>query len=104
MLAVIEQEKLTENAVQTGEYLMQALKNLQKKYPSLIAEVRGKGLMVGAELTRPGRDVVDKCLDAGAIINCTAGNVLRFVPPLNITRFHVDAVVNILDGALADWQ
>ena len=104
VLAVIEQEKLTENAVQTGEYLMQALKNLQKKYPSLIAEVRGKGLMVGAELTRPGRDVVDKCLDAGAIINCTAGNVLRFVPPLNITRFHVDAVVNILDGALADWQ
>jgi len=60
--------------------------------------------MVGAELTKPGREVVDRCLKQGVIINCTAGNVLRFVPPLNIERNHVDEVIAILDGVLAQWQ
>ena len=97
-------EMHADNAVKMGDYLMQALKGLQQKYPAIISEVRGKGLMVGAELTRPGREVVDRCLEKGAIINCTAGTVLRFVPPLGISRSHVDEVVTILDAVLADWQ
>ena len=40
----------------------------------------------------------------GAIINCTAGNVLRFVPPLNINEGHVDEVVAVLDSVLEKWQ
>ena len=104
VLDVIEKEKLLENAAQMGSYLIGALQGLQKKYSALIAEVRGKGLMVGAELTRPGRELVDRCMDKGAIINCTAGNVLRFVPPLGINRAHVDEVVAILDDVLAEWQ
>ena len=104
VLEVIETEKLTENAVKIGDYLIQSMQKLQEKYPALIAEVRGKGLMVGVELTRPGRDLVDLCLARGAIINCTAGNVLRFVPPLGIGKEHVDEVVAIADGVLAEWQ
>lgn len=104
VLTVLETERLADNAVKMGDYLMQALKGLQQKYPAIISEVRGKGLMVGAELTRPGREVVDRCLEKGAIINCTAGTVLRFVPPLGISRSHVDEVVTILDAVLADWQ
>lgn len=104
VLEAIEQEGLLENAAATGEYLIGKLKGLQQKYPALIKEVRGKGLMVGAELTKPGREVVDLCMDAGAIINCTAGNVLRFVPPLNVTRQQVDEVVTIVDDVLGKWQ
>ena len=58
--------------------------------------------MIGMELSMPGRDIVNRCLDLGAIINCTAGNVLRFVPPLNITGGHVDELMAILDAALGD--
>ena len=104
VLEAMQKENLAENAVQMGNYLMKALQTLQKKYPKLIKEVRGKGLMVGAELTRPGREVVDLCMTHGAIINCTAGNVLRFVPPLNINRRHVDEVIAVLDGVLEKWQ
>lgn len=93
-----------ENAAAVGEYLIGKMKVLQQKYPALIKEVRGKGLMVGAELTRPGREVVDLCMEQGAIINCTAGNVLRFVPPLNATRGQVDEVVTIVDAVLGKWQ
>ncbi len=104
VLDVIENEKLMDNAVKMGEYLLWNLKELQAKYPAVIQEVRGKGLMVGAELTRPGREIVDCCMDKGAIINCTAGNVLRFVPPLGINRGHVDEVLTILDEVLATLQ
>lgn len=104
VLNVIEKENLMANALSMGTYLMNELENLKKKYPALIKIVRGKGLMVGAELSKPGREVVDRCMAQGAIINCTAGNVLRFVPPLDIRREHVDEVVAILDGVLEKWQ
>ena len=104
VLNALEQENLMENAAAMGRYLQEKLQALQGKYPQLIREVRGCGLMVGAELTRPGRDVVDLCMNQGAIINCTAGNVLRFVPPLNIGREHVDEVVAIVDKVLENWQ
>ena len=104
VLQTIEQEDLMKNAATIGEYLIEKLQELQQKYPTLIKTVRGKGLMVGVELTRPGREVVDLCMAQGAIINCTAGNVLRFVPPLNIGRNHVDEVVATVDAVLATWQ
>ena len=104
VLTTIEQEDLMKNAAELGDYLIDKCKSLQLKYPKLIKTVRGKGLMVGIELTRPGREVVDLCMAQGAIINCTAGNVLRFVPPLNIGRNHVDEVVAIVDAVLEKWQ
>ena len=84
-----------------GAYLQQKLEGFQKKYPALITEVRGKGLILGAQLTKPGRAIVDACLAEGAIINCTAGDVLRFVPPLIIKKEHVDELAVILDKVLA---
>ncbi len=104
VLDVIDKENLMANAVKMGNYLLGKLEGLKKKYPALIKEIRGKGLLAGAELVRPGREVVDLCLAEGAIINCTAGNVLRFVPPLDIQPKHVDEVVAILDGVLEKWQ
>lgn len=101
VLDVMENEQLLENAANIGNYLEKGLLVLQAKYPKLITEVRGKGLMLGAELTVPGREIVNQCLIKGVIINCTAGNVLRFVPPLNIERVHVDEVLAVLDAVLA---
>jgi len=98
---VMEEEKLLENAQIIGDYLVDKLNALKSKYPALITEVRGKGLIVGAKLTLPGRDIVNNCLSQGAIINCTAGDILRFVPPLIITKDHVDEMIAVLDKTLA---
>ena len=84
---------LMENAKEIGAYLQSKFEEYKAKYPNLIKEVRGRGLILGMELTRPGREIANECLDYGAIINCTAGNVLRFVPPLNITKAHVDELI-----------
>ena len=66
-----------------------------------IRQVRGAGLMLGAELDRPGAPVVQRCLRDGLLINCTADRVLRFLPPLVITAAQVDEGFAILERALA---
>lgn len=90
---------------EVGEHFKGKLIELQQKYPSLIKEVRGTGLILGAELasSEHGRDIVNDCLEQGAIINCTVGKVLRFIPPLIITTEQVDEVMAILDGVLAKY-
>lgn len=103
VLDIMAGENLAANAAAMGVYLMEELRKLQGKYPSLIKEVRGCGLMVGMALTCPGRDIVNRCLEEGAIINCTAGTVLRFVPPLNITKDHIDELIVILDKVLIEF-
>lgn len=102
VLAVVEAENIPANAALVGEYMLAGLKKLQENYPVLISEVRGKGLMIGAKLTKPGRDIVNRCMEEGALINCTNVDVLRFVPPLNITAKHVDEMLAILDKVLAE--
>lgn len=100
MLTAIENEHLMDNATTVGHYLLEQLNQLKAKYPSLITDVRGKGLMVGVELTKPGRDIVNDCLKKGLIINCTANTVLRFVPPLIITKDQVDQLISVLNDVL----
>ncbi|MBP5199207.1 MAG: acetylornithine transaminase [Schwartzia sp.] len=89
-----------ENVEKMGEYFKERLLALQTKLPWFIKEVRGMGLILGMEITKEGRDIVNACLAEGAIINCTSGNVLRFVPPLIVTKSEIDEVVNVLERVL----
>ena len=100
-LATIKSEGLVEKVAQKGEYFIGELKKRQAKYPALVKEVRGRGLILGMELTKEGRPVVEHCLANGVIINCTAGSVIRIVPPLIISKEEIDLVVAALDKALA---
>ena len=100
-LATIKSEGLVEKVAQKGEYFIGELKKLQAKYPDKVKEVRGRGLILGMELTSEGRPVVEHCLANGVIINCTAGSVIRIVPPLIISKEEINLVVAALDKALA---
>ena len=101
VLDTILEDDLLDNVNEVGAYLMDAIRALGEKYPTIIRSVRGKGFMVGIELTREGREIVQACLDAKLIINCTAGNVLRLVPSLTIGKQQVDEMITILDAVLA---
>jgi len=96
----ILREGILENCQKIGAYFGERLKDFQQKY-SFIQEVRGRGLMWGIELDRDGSEVVQNCLQKGLIINCTMNTVLRFLPPLIISRDEVDRGFSILDRALA---
>ena len=97
VLDAFDEENILENVNEVGEYFLNELKKLDK---DIIADVRGKGLMVGVELTKPGAEYVDKLREAGFLINCTADKVLRFVPPLIITKAEIDEFVNALNEIL----
>ena len=104
VLDTVPQQKFLDHVVEIGNYFKGRLIDLQQKYPALITDVRGEGLILGAELSsnnkKTGNEIVADCMERGAIINCTAGKILRFVPPLIIEKNHVDEVIDILDGAL----
>ncbi|MBR2215215.1 MAG: acetylornithine transaminase [Selenomonadaceae bacterium] len=102
VLDTVPEHKFLQQVNEVGAYFKDKLEALRQKYSTLIKEVRGTGLILGAELTVPGREIVNECLKKGAIINCTVGTVLRFIPPLIITKEQVDEVLSILDEVLAE--
>ena len=101
VLQTIEDEHLLDHVQEIGAYFVDGLKRLQKKY-AFITEVRGRGLMVAAELDRPGGHMVMKALERGYLINCTVDCVLRFLPPLIVTQQEVDGLLATLDTIFAE--
>lgn len=106
VLNTVPKPEFLAHVEEVGSYFKHELENLQKKHPALITDVRGTGLILGAELSSSehGRDIVNDCLAEGAIINCTAGKVLRFIPPLIITKQQVDTVILTLDDVLGKYD
>jgi len=92
-LTTMKEMKLDQVAAETGAYFKVELEKLQKQFPDKIVEVRGRGLILGMELTKPGAPIVKACLERRMIINCTAGNVIRLVPPLIISKEEIDALM-----------
>ena len=90
-----------DNCRRVGAYFLERLKALASRH-TIVRDVRGKGLMVAMELDIPGAEIVRKCMEKGALINCTNNNVLRCVPPLIVTEQEVDEVVDIIDEVMTN--
>lgn len=95
----IKKEKLLLNTQKMGTYLVERLEELKKKHP-VIKEIRGMGLMIGAELTIEGKDIVEACFKEKVLINCAHGHVLRLMPGMIVTKKQVDRAIKILDKVM----
>ena len=110
-LEFMESRDLGEKAAEKGHYLIKRLKELKEKYP-LIGDVRGMGLMIGVELVEENKDpAVEKCkaviknaLEGGIILLPAGDSVIRFVPPLIITREEIDRGMEIFEEAIKGIQ
>ncbi|MBP8912324.1 MAG: aspartate aminotransferase family protein [Phycisphaerae bacterium] len=100
-IEAIEEEHLLQRAVEMGQYAQDRLRALKDKYP-VIDHVRGIGLMIGIQLTRPGAQIVAKCLEKGLRINCTHDTVIRFMPAMIVTKEQIDEAVGIFESVLAE--
>ncbi len=85
----------------TGNYLRACLEDMARRRP-IIREVRGLGLMQAIDLKVQCADLSSSLRTHGFLVNCTADTVLRFIPPLIITRAEIDALIEVLDGLLED--
>jgi len=100
-ISSILEEHLPERAEKTG-HLMTGLIKQRTQNMDIVKEVRGKGLMIGVELNDGGKDVVDRMFEKGVLANCTAGNVVRFLPPLNISEEDMRHGVDIFVESLVE--
>lgn len=96
---LFEETNVLENVKETGAYFEQELDKLVEEYDCVTAR-RGKGLMQGLVVTKPVGEVVTKAIDKGLLIISAGSDVIRFVPPLIITKEHVDEMIGILKECL----
>jgi acetylornithine/N-succinyldiaminopimelate aminotransferase len=90
---VIEAEKLVQRSRELGKYFIDEVGIGSNQ---IVKELRGRGLMIAIELTKPCAEIVDNALERGILINCTSNNVIRLVPPLVISKEELDEVISVL--------
>jgi acetylornithine/N-succinyldiaminopimelate aminotransferase len=99
VVETLEKEDLVARAGARGEYFTRRLQELMARHAS-IRQIRGRGLLLGLQLDRPGAPIVDACRERGFLINCVQERVLRFAPPLIIENDAIDSLVECLDSLL----
>jgi len=104
-LQAIKSEKMLPNTAKLGAYLKAELLKLQAKHPA-VKEVRGLGLMLGVDLgaSEPTKKIMNYCLAHGLLLIPTGadGTVMRFIPPLNVTKAQIDQALRVFTAALAN--
>lgn len=98
---LIEEPSLLEHVRRMGERLVERLEKLRAERSALIQEVRGKGLLIGVELTREAAPMLAACRKEGLIINLAGEKVVRFAPPLNVDAEQIDRAAELFGRALA---
>jgi acetylornithine/N-succinyldiaminopimelate aminotransferase len=98
-IRIMEEEGLLAHAAKMGDYFKAALTKAMNDSPigkAGLKEIRGQGLMIGMELTKPCGELTARCAEKGLLISVTADSVIRMVPPLIITAAEIDEIVAIL--------
>ena len=101
-LEVIEEEDLLRNAMELGDF-MRAMFKAQLAGLSDVRQIRGQGLMIGIELSKPCGDLVKEALKQGLLINVTSDKVVRLLPPLVMQRSEAEQVVNTLSAIVKEF-
>lgn len=99
VLQVLLEQGLLQHGLAVGDYFKHKLQQLKDKH-DVIQDVRGKGLLLGIKLSVVGAPIVAACMQKGYLINCIQDNILRFVPPLIVSKSQVDELIDCLDEIL----
>jgi len=94
--------KLLENVKDVGSYLGSKLEMLVRKYPKVCVEARGAGLMRGVQITIKPSELVSKCMEKGLLVASAGYDVLRFVPPLIISKEEIDKAISIVEESIEE--
>ena len=103
VIDAIENKQLLDHVTDVGNYFLDQLRQLANRHEAIV-DVRGKGLMVAAELDSPdlAKLTVSEMLKRHIVINCTSDTVLRFLPPFILEKQHVDTAIAALDVILTE--
>lgn len=99
---IFKKEGIVEHVQEMSPYFFEKLQLLSGKYPSVVKEVRGKGLLLGMEVSCPNGDIVKKAMEKGLVLLTAGSNVVRIAPPLIIKKEQIDECLCILDEILKE--
>ncbi len=98
VIDALEQDGVLDNASSVGGYILERLGKFARSCDRIV-EVRGLGMIIGVVLKHDARPIVEECVKQRLLVNGTAGNVLRLLPPLNLTREEADTGLAIIEQA-----
>lgn len=106
MLEIVEEENLVANAAKMGDVLLAHLREIEKRYPQLVSNARGRGLFCAFDLSDTAcRDaIVTSCVKHKLLILKCGTRTIRFRPPLNVKAEEIDKAARILDAVLKEYQ
>ncbi|MBT3888352.1 MAG: aspartate aminotransferase family protein [Rhodobacterales bacterium] len=101
-LDIIEEENLMRNALEQGNFIQE---NLLEQLGNLshVTQIRGHGLMIGIELTKPCGELVKKALEQGLLLNVTSDKVVRLLPPLVIKQNESEQIINMVSTLIKEF-
>ena len=104
VLDVLEEENLISAARQKGEHLKSELSQFITKYPDLVSEVRGRGLMLALAFKCDPAPLVQKLRESGLLVVGAGGQAIRFLPPLNVKEGEIEQAMKLVDSSLSNFQ
>ena len=104
VIDIVSSKKFLDNVKKTSNYFFSKLNQLKKKYPNLIEEIRGRGLLIGIKLYKDQSKFIDKLMDNKLLTIRAAENVVRILPPLNVKKKELDYALDIMNKVCSELE
>lgn len=101
---IFQKEKILEHVLEIAPYFLEKLQALAEKYPAIIKDIRGKGLLIGIEVSCSNSEIVAKAMEKGLVLLTAGSNVVRIAPPLIIKKEQIDTCCTILDEIFSELK
>ena len=97
VMSIVSSKSFLNNVKKSSRYFLSSLNKIKKKYPKLIEEIRGRGLLIGIKLYKDQTIFIKKLMDNNLLTIRAAENVIRILPPLNVKKKEIDKALKIID-------
>ncbi len=104
VMDIVSHKKFLKNVKSVSKYFLENLNNLKIKYPNIIKEIRGKGLLIGIQLYKDPTNFIKKLMDYKLLTIRAAENVIRILPPLNVKKKEIDLALKIISKSCEDLK
>ena len=104
VIDIVSSKKFLNNVKKSSNYFFSKLNQLKKKYPNLIEEIRGRGLLIGIKLYKDQSKFIDKLMDNKLLTIRAAENVVRILPPLNVKKKELDYALDIMNKVCSELK
>ena len=104
VMDIVSNKKFLNNVKNLSKYFFLELNKLKEKYPNVIKEIRGRGLLIGIQLYKNQAKFIEKLMDKKLLTIRAAENVVRILPPLNVKKIELDQAIKIINKVCAEFK